>query len=80
MIFHAKTKKSLHARTVSELCNGLHAYSADVILEYKHKLVDLKSVLGVISLGLYQNTEVICHIDGSDEDQVKGFLREYFVF
>ncbi|KRN31921.1 hypothetical protein IV40_GL001207 [Lactobacillus selangorensis] len=42
-------------------------YNSDINLEYKGKSVNLKSIMGVMSLGVGQGADVTVTADGADE-------------
>ncbi|GMA54196.1 phosphocarrier protein HPr [Alicyclobacillus contaminans] len=42
-------------------------FNSDINLEYKGKSVNLKSIMGVMSLGVGQGSDVTISVDGADE-------------
>ncbi|MEY9870369.1 phosphocarrier protein HPr [Peribacillus sp. B2I2] len=51
-------------------------FSSDVILEYKRRQVDLKSILGVMSLGIPQGETIKIIAQGDDAEQVLSNIDE----
>lgn len=51
-------------------------FSSDVILEYKGKQVDLKSILGVISLGIPQGETIKIIVQGDDAEEALSNIDE----
>ena len=48
-------------------------FNSDITLEYKGKSVNLKSIMGVMSLGVGKGAEVTITADGADEkDAIEG--------
>ncbi|MFD1020518.1 phosphocarrier protein HPr [Thalassobacillus hwangdonensis] len=63
----------IHARPATLLVNKAGQYSSEVELEYKGKKVNLKSIMGVMSLGVPQGEEVTIIVEGNDEsDAIEG--------
>lgn len=57
----------LHARPTSVLVSGVSSFKSDITLEYVGKKVNLKSILGVMSLGVASGTIITIAADGEDE-------------
>lgn len=66
----------LHARPATLLVQEASRYSSEVELEYKGKKVNVKSIMGVMSLGIPQNGEFTLLIDGADEDEAMSQIEE----
>lgn len=69
----------VHARPATVLVNKAGSFSSDMTLEYKEKSINLKSIMGVMSLGIPQGAEIKIIADGSDEqealDAVIGVMK-----
>lgn len=61
-------KDGVHARPATVLVQEAGKYEADVNLEYNGKSVNLKSIMGIMSLGIPSGAEVTFKAEGSDED------------
>ena len=70
------SNEGLHARPSSQLVTAVSSFASDVKLSYNGKQVNLKSIMGVMSLGIAGNSEVIISADGEDEDAVIGKVDE----
>lgn len=57
----------MHARPASALVGSLSKFQSDITMEFKGKKVNLKSILGVMSLGVPSGSEVQIAADGADE-------------
>jgi len=57
----------LHARPTSALVSAVSSFKSDITLEYVGKKVNLKSILGVMSLGVASGTTITIAADGEDE-------------
>jgi len=66
----------LHARPVSILCSAAGKYSSKIEIEYGEKRANLKSIIGVLTLGIKVNSEIVIYADGEDEEVVMSSLVE----
>ena len=55
--FHIIAETGIHARPATLLVQAASKFGSDVNLEYNGKSVNLKSIMGVMSLGVGQNAE-----------------------
>lgn len=67
--FVITSEVGLHARPATLLVQEASRYASEVELEYNNKRVNVKSIMGVMSLGIPQGGEFDLIIDGSDEDE-----------
>ena len=65
--FHIIAETGIHARTATLLVQAASKFGSDVNLEYNGKSVNLKSIMGVMSLGVGQNADVTITAEGDDE-------------
>jgi phosphocarrier protein len=56
----------LHARPATVLVNTAGKFASDITLDYNGKAVNLKSIMGVMSLGVPHNAEVTITAEGDD--------------
>jgi phosphocarrier protein len=68
-IYTIISDSGIHARPTTILVNMVTPFSSDVILEYKGKQVDLKSILDVMSLGIPQGATIKIIAQGDDAEQ-----------
>lgn len=59
----------VHARPATLLVNKAGQYEADINLHYNGKSVNLKSIMGVMSLGIPKGGEIEISAEGNDEEQ-----------
>ncbi|MGG3451493.1 phosphocarrier protein HPr [Domibacillus aminovorans] len=57
----------IHARPATLLVQTASKFSSDINLQYNGKTVNLKSIMGVMSLGIGKGAEIVISADGSDE-------------
>lgn len=63
----------VHARPATLLVNKAGQYESEVEMSYNDKKVNLKSIMGVMSLGIPKGAEIKVTADGSDaEEAIKG--------
>lgn len=65
--FHIIADTGIHARPATLLVQTASKYDSDINLEYKGKSVNLKSIMGVMSLGVGQGADVTISAEGADE-------------
>lgn len=59
----------VHARPATVLVNKAGNFASDVTVEYNGKSVNLKSIMGVMSLGIPKGAELKFIAEGSDEQE-----------
>lgn len=60
----------LYATPATELVDKMKSFTSDVTLHYASKTVNLKSLMGVLSLGIPTKAQLEIVADGPDEDAV----------
>lgn len=66
----------IHARPATILVQAAGKYNSNIQLQYKEKTVNLKSIMGVMSLGVVQGAEIKIIADGSDEEEALKGLED----
>ena len=69
-------EQGLQAQQVTLLVNTANKFASEISLEYKAKKVNLKSIMGVMSLGVSQGSEVKVSAIGEDAEAVINALTE----
>jgi phosphocarrier protein HPr len=67
--FTITDEAGIHARPASALVSSLSKFKSDITLEHKGKKVNLKSILGVMSLGVASGSTVTVAANGEDEEE-----------
>ena len=62
-------KFGLHARPAGTLTKLVQKYKSDVKMKTKEKIVNVKSIMGVLSAGVSCGTEVEFICSGPDEEE-----------
>ena len=63
---HIVAETGIHARPATLLVQAASKFNSDINLEYNGKSVNLKSIMGVMSLGVGQGADVTITADGDD--------------
>ncbi|KAB2335223.1 phosphocarrier protein HPr [Cytobacillus gottheilii] len=66
----------IHARPATLLVQAASKFDSDINLEYKGKKVNLKSIMGVMSLGVGQGADITISAAGADEQDALNALEE----
>ncbi|MEI5905939.1 phosphocarrier protein HPr [Bacillus spongiae] len=74
--FTVTADTGIHARPATLLVQTASKFDSDVHLEFKGKKVNLKSIMGVMSLGVGKGGEITIITEGSDEDEALNTLDE----
>lgn len=71
--FHITAETGVHARPATLLVNKAGQFESELEIVYKDKKVNLKSIMGVMSLGIPKGSEIKVIANGSDEEAaIKG--------
>lgn len=69
----------LHARPATVAVNAASKFKCEVKVAYKGRTVNMKSIMGVMSLGIPTQSEITVSCEGEDEDvavkTIKDVLR-----
>lgn len=57
----------IHARPAALLVQTATKFASNISLEYNGKKVNLKSILGVMALGIGKDAAIALHAEGADE-------------
>ena len=59
----------LHARPATVAVNAASKFKSEVKVAYNGKTVNVKSIMGVMSLGIPTQSEITISCDGEDEEE-----------
>ena len=74
--FKVTADSGIHARPATVLVQTASKYDADINLEYNGKTVNLKSIMGVMSLGIAKGATITISASGSDESDALAALKD----
>lgn len=66
----------LHARPATVAVNAASKFKCEVNVAYNGRTVNMKSIMGVMSLGVGQNADVVISADGADEAEAIAAITE----
>lgn len=71
-----KNPQGLHARPAAMFVQIASKYNANVALQKGEERVNGKSIMGILTLGIEQNSKVVLEADGCDADEVVAELTQ----
>jgi phosphocarrier protein HPr len=74
--FTVTAETGIHARPATLLVQAAGKFDSEINLAYKEKKVNLKSIMGVMSLGIGKGAEITISAEGSDENDALKTLAE----
>jgi phosphocarrier protein len=74
--FTVVADSGIHARPATTLVQAASKFDADVNLEYNGKTVNLKSIMGVMSLGIPQGSQIKIIASGGDADEAIAGIEQ----
>ncbi|QIL45630.1 phosphocarrier protein HPr [Vagococcus coleopterorum] len=74
--FNIIAETGIHARPATLLVQAASKFESDINLEYKGKSVNLKSIMGVMSLGVGQGADVVITAEGADAAEAIAAITE----
>ena len=75
--FHIVAETGIHARPATLLVQTASKFASDITLDYKGKAVNLKSIMGVMSLGVKAGMEITLRTEGEQEDEAMDALSKF---
>ncbi|MGM1034773.1 MAG: phosphocarrier protein HPr [Bacillota bacterium] len=74
--FTVTAETGIHARPATLLVQAAGKFDSEINLAFKEKKVNLKSIMGVMSLGIGKGAEITISAEGSDENDALNTLAE----
>ncbi|GGA76591.1 phosphocarrier protein HPr [Ornithinibacillus halotolerans] len=74
--FKITADTGVHARPATLLVNKAGQYQSDIDLTYNEKTVNLKSIMGVMSLGIPKGADIKVTANGNDEEEAIQGIAE----
>jgi phosphocarrier protein len=74
--FTVVADSGIHARPATQLVNTASKFQSDINLEYNGKTVNLKSIMGVLSLGLAKDSTIKITAAGDDAEEAVNTLSD----
>lgn len=76
--FVITNEQGIHARPATQLVQLANKYDSDLLLQYNGKTVDLKSIMGVLSLGVTRGSTIIIRANGDDANEALNGISKFF--
>ena len=67
--FYITNEQGVHARPATLLVGRANQYKCDVKITFEGNTVDLKSIMGVLSLGISKGSSINVQTNGEDEEE-----------
>ena len=74
--YKVTAETGIHARPATLLVQTASKFNSEIQLEYKGKKVNLKSIMGVMSLGVGQGADITISAEGNDANDALNSLEE----
>ncbi|MFP7492172.1 phosphocarrier protein HPr [Terribacillus saccharophilus] len=74
--FTITSETGIHARPATLLVNKASQFNSEINLSFKDKKVNLKSIMGVMSLGVPQGAQVTIMTEGNDEEAAMEAIQD----
>jgi phosphocarrier protein HPr len=75
-VFTVIEESGIHARPATLIVQAASKFDADIHLSYNGKQVNLKSIMGVMSLGISNGASIEISAEGSDAQEALDFIQE----
>lgn len=69
----------LHARPATQIVNLVNRFDSEILLTSNGVTVDMKSIMGVLSLGITKGSTILVRADGSDEVEAINAISKKIV-
>lgn len=66
----------LHARPATVAVNAASKFKSEIKINFKGKSVNMKSIMGVMSLGIPTQSEIVISAEGEDENEAIETIEE----
>ncbi|RJX26792.1 MAG: HPr family phosphocarrier protein [Acholeplasma sp.] len=77
--FHITSEYGIHARPATRLVNLAMSFQSDIDLTAMGKTVNLKSIMGLMSLGIYKGETIKVHISGPDAEKAMISIADFLI-
>ena len=71
-----KSTVGLHASLAAKIVKAASQYSVEILLHYDNKTIDVKSILGLMSLAIPSGENVVIEATGDNAEQAIADIAE----
>ena len=64
-----KTENGLHSRAAATFVQHTNRFSCDIYIQYGDAVIDAKSIMGIIAMGIKDGQQITLTFDGIDEQK-----------
>lgn len=75
-IIEVTNRTGIHARPASLIVQKSNEFESGIFIIKDNKEVNAKSIMGIMSLGISQSTEITIKTEGVDEEEAMTELKE----
>ncbi|MBM7646683.1 phosphocarrier protein [Scopulibacillus daqui] len=76
--FTVTSDSGIHARPATTLVNKASQFGSDITIECNGKQANLKSIMGVMAMGIQKGAEVKITAEGSDAEEALKAIEDVF--
>lgn len=69
-------KAGIHARPATQIVSNAGKFTSEITIEYNGKTANLKSIMGVLSLGIPKDATITIKTEGIDEQEAIDAIYE----
>ncbi len=77
--FLITSEYGIHARPATRLVNLAMSFHSEIDLTAFENTVNLKSIMGLMSLGIYKDELIKISVSGSDSDRAMEALADFII-
>lgn len=77
--FLVTSEYGIHARPATRLVNLAMSFQSEIMLEAMGKTVNLKSIMGLMSLGIYKGEEITISVEGEDQEKAVSAISDFVI-
>lgn len=77
--FLITSEYGIHARPATRLVNLAMSFDSEIELQAMGKKVNLKSIMGLMSLGIYKGEEIVITAEGDDAEKAITSLSDFII-
>lgn len=66
----------MHARPASILAKKAGEFASDISIQFGDKKSNMKSIMGILSMGILAESDIVISIEGVDEDTAHAAIEE----
>jgi phosphocarrier protein len=77
--FLITSEYGIHARPATRLVNLAMSFQSEIDLEALGKSINLKSIMGLMSLGIYKGENVTIRVSGIDQEKALSHISDFML-